>query len=229
MVITMTMTRKAASAVAPAACILAMGLCGGAQSAWGQGRTFGTYAATVKIAGTEVDGEARRVVYRAEVKMNIPVNDGNPSRTIIHIDGVSEPSAKVTLTQRDLEERNTSRNSDGQITSWKCQLAAPVTVPMLAAGVLNLDYRKWLYSMFVALTGVEEAPLRCVNSLSGLYTKGEAMSFFFGTTELDTIPHDTLALNDPARITAKYKLVPKGGMKGQYLLQDQEWGLVLKK
>jgi hypothetical protein len=59
-----------------------MGLCGGAQSAWGQGRTFGNYAATVKLAGTEVDGETRRVVYRAEVKMNIPVNDGNPSRAI---------------------------------------------------------------------------------------------------------------------------------------------------
>ena len=229
MVITMTMTRKATSAIAATACILAVGLCGGAQPAWGQGRTFGTYAATVRIAGTEVDGETRRVVYRAEVKMNIPVNDGNPSRAIISIDDVGEPSAKVTITQWDLEERNTSPNADGQITSWKCQLAAPVTVPMLATGVLNLDYRKRIYSMFVSLSGVEEAPLRCVNSRSGPYTKGESLLFFFGTTELDTIPHDALPLSDPARISAKFRLVPKGAMKGQFLPQDQEWELVLKK
>jgi hypothetical protein len=95
------------------------------------------------------------------------VNDGNPSRAIINIDDVSEPSAKVTITQWDLEERNAFPNADGQITSWKCRLAAPVTIPMLATGVLNLDYRKRSYSMFVALSGVEDAPLRCVHSRTG--------------------------------------------------------------
>jgi hypothetical protein len=161
--------------------------------------------------------------------MNIPVNDGNPLRAIINIDDVGEPSAKVTITQWDLEERNAFPNADGQITSWKCRLAAPVTVPMLATGVLNQDYRKRSYSMFLALSGVEDAPLRCVHSRTGPYTKGEALSFFFGTTELNTAPHDTLPLNDPARIAAKFKLVPKGEMKGQFLPQDQEWELVLKK
>jgi len=36
-------------------------------------------------------------------------------------------------------------------------------------------------------------------------------------------------LNAPARIAAKFKLVPKGEMKGRFLPQDQEWEFVLKK
>lgn len=223
------MTRQGSSLFALTVSSLAAGLVGCTIPAFGQSKTQGTYAATVKIAGTETGGDTKRVTYKAEVKMNIPVKDGNPSRAIINISDVDEPSAKVTISQWDLEERNADPNSDGKITSWKCRLAAPVTVPMSATGVLNLDYQKRVYSMFFALTAMEEVRLQCVNSRSGPYTQEEALGFFFGTTELDTIPHDALPMSDPARIAAKFTLVPKGEMKGQYLPQEQEWELVLGK
>jgi hypothetical protein len=225
----MSMTPQGSAVFALVACLFAAGLGGGTLPALGQSRTQGAYSATVKVAGTETGGETRRVVYKAEVKMNIPLTDGNQTRAIINVTDVDEPSAKVTISQWDLEERNASPNSDGKITSWKCRLTAPVTVPMMAAGVLNLDYRKRTYSMFLALTSMEDVPLSCVNSRTGPYTTEQAMGFFFGTTEIDTNPHDTLPLTDPARIAAKHTLVPKGEMKGQYLPQDQEWELVLKK
>ncbi|MBA3974221.1 MAG: hypothetical protein C0504_08400 [Candidatus Solibacter sp.] len=147
------------STVLSVAAILAAGFAGGTQPAWGQSKAHGTYMATVKIAGTEIGGETKRVACRAEVKMSIPVTDGNPSRAVININDMDEPSAKVTITQWDLEERNASANSAGQITSWKCRLAAPVTVPMGAAGVWNLNYGKRTYSMSVALGGVGDVRL----------------------------------------------------------------------
>lgn len=212
-----------------AAAILIFGLSTGPMPLWGQARTQGTYSATVKVSGTETRGDTRRVTYQAEIKMKIPVPGGNRSSAVIDISDVSAPSATVTVTQYNLEERNATPDSDGKITSWKCELAGPSTVPMMASGMLNLNYSKQNYSMYVSLVAIEETKLKCVNSRTGPYTRNETMGFFFGTTEPDSIPHDELPYKDAAQIAAKFRLVPKGAMKEKYLPQDQEWELTLVK
>lgn len=200
-----------------------------AGAGWGQTGKYGTYEGTIKISGTQTGGKTKQVKYGATIKINIPVNDGRTTSAVLDISDVSTPSATVTITQWDLEERNASPDSDGKITSWKCQLAGPATVPMMASGVLNLNHRGKNYSMFVSLVGMEEVPLKCVNSRTGPYNKAEAMGFFFGTSELDVIPPVELPLTNAARIAANHTLVPVSAMKGQYEPQQQEWELVLKK
>lgn len=195
---------------------------------WGQTGKHGTYEGTIKVSGTGTDGDTSRVNYSAIIKITIPVTDGSTSSAVIDISDVSKPSATVTVTRWDLEERNASADSDGKITSWKCQLAEPATVPMMASGVLNLNHRKKSYSMFVSLAPTEEVRLKCVNSRTGPYNTTGSPGVFFGTNELD-VTNIELPFTDAARITAQHTLVPQSGMKGRYLPQQQEWELVLKK
>lgn len=220
---------RTASAVVLKSVPLFAGLACMAGAGWGQAGKFGTYEGTVKVSGTETGGKTKVVKYGGTINIKIPVNDGSTSTAVIDISDVSKPSATVTITQWDIEDRNASPGMDGKITSWKCQLAGPATVPMMASGVLNLNHRKKTYSMFVALVGIEEVPMKCVNSRTGPYTGSEAMGFFFGTSELDVIPPVELPLTNVARITANHTLVPVSAMKGQYEPQQQEWELVLKK
>lgn len=208
---------------------LIVGLAGVAVPAHAQTKALGAYEGTVTVSGTETGGITRRVNYKATIKINMPVTDASPSSATLEIGDVREPSAMVTINQWDLEERNASPDSDGNITSWKCQLAAPATVPMLASGGVNIDYRKRTHSIFVAMSATEPVALNCVNSRSGPYKKSEILGFFFGTNEPDAVPYTELPFTTPARITANYTLVPRGAMKGQYLPQQQEWELILKK
>ena len=128
-------------------------------------------------------------MYEATIEIAIPVNDGSTSTKVLEISDVERPSGRVTVTKYELEERNSSPDSDGKYTSWKCSLGGPVTVPAMAQGVLDISPGAGSYSTYVALVSTEPVPLDCVNSRSGAYRKSEAMTFFFGTNEPSAIPY----------------------------------------
>jgi hypothetical protein len=197
-----------------------LAVAGGAQA---QGK-FGTYEGVVKITGTE-ESKTSKLAYRADVKIAMPMTDAS----MAEIGDVDKPSAVATITQWDLDERNAGPDSDGKITSWKCKLAAPVTVPMNAQGVLNVDKSAKKHSMFVAVVGLKPIPLNCVNTRSGPYKTTKAAGFAFGTNEPGAVPYNELPFADASRLSAKYKLVPTSQGPGRKIAIDQEWDFALRK
>jgi hypothetical protein len=220
------MTRKR-SMERTAFVIAAAVACAGIQSAaHAQSGKLGAYTGVVSVAGAAIEKHSK-VDFRATIKVSLPVTSRNEGSTRAEADDVDKPSATATITQWELEARNASPDSDGKITSWKCSLVAPTEVPMNASGALDVDHRTKKHSMFVALVAAKPIPLKCVNSRSGAYKQSESVSLFFGTSEPDLMPANALPFADPARLTAKYKLVPAGSMKGQYGPVDMEWDLRL--
>lgn len=198
--------------------------CAGAAHA--QGGKLGAYTGTVSVSGSEIEKHSK-VDFRATIKVSLPVASRNETSTRAEVDDVDKPSATATITQWELEARNASPDSDGKITSWKCSLVAPTDVPMNASGALDVDHRTKKHSMFVALVSTKPIPLKCVNSRSGAYKEAGPVSLFFGTSEPDLMPANALPYADPARLVAKYKLVPAGAMKERYGPVDMEWDLRL--
>jgi len=190
---------------------------------------YGTYSGTVKVSGTEIGGVRKNVRYAATIQITVPVNDGGSSSAMLEISDVDKPSATVTVTQYDLEGRDSEPDSDGKITSWKCTLAGSATVPAIAQGVLNLDYSKKTHSGYISTVTTKPVPMNCVNSRSGPYKHSEPLNFFFGTNEPDVMPYKELPFTDAARLAAKYTLVPQSAMKGRFGPQSQEWEFLLKK
>jgi hypothetical protein len=203
-----------------------MGVASALAPASGQNVMQGTYAATVKVSGTETQGKTKKIAYEAEIRLDLPFKSASSFSIISEVDTAPQPSAKVLITKWSLEERNASPDSDGKITSWKCELAAPTTVKAQASGNFGLNYREKKYSMFVAVTSVDMIPVNCVNSRSGPYKDETVPGFFFGTNEPDN--RNELPYTDPAQIRATYTLVPNASMKDQYLPQAQTWTLIRK-
>jgi len=202
--------------------------CAGAPTAvLAQGGKLGAYTGVVSVSGSEIQKHSK-VDFRATVKVSLPVESRKEDATRAEAGDVEKPSAVATITQWDLEARNASPDSDGKITSWKCSLAAPTDVPMNAQGALDVDHRAKKYSMFVALVSTKPIPLKCVNSRSGAYKDTKMVGLFFGTSEPELIPANAQPYADPARLTAKYKLVPAASMKGRYGPVDMEWDLRLR-
>ena len=208
-----------------AAAVACAGIAGAAHAQAGK---LGAYSGTVSVSGSEI-GKHSKTDFRATIKVSLPVASRNASSTRAEADDVDKPSATATITQWELEARNASPDSDGKITSWKCSLVAPTDVPMNASGALDVDHRTKKHSMFVALVSTKPIPLTCVNSRSGAYKKTESVGLFFGTSEPDLMPANALPYADPARLAAKYKLVPASSMKGRYGPVDMEWDLRLGK
>lgn len=188
----------------------------------------GVYKAKVKVSGVQAESEnaTRRVTYAAEIEIGIPVTRRRSSSALFEVNDVAEPSAAVTVTQWSLEERNATPDSDGKITSWRCELASPAELHMFASGSLDLNYTRGTYSMYVSLVPTEEVKLNCENSRTGPYKQLEALGFFFGTHNPSAAEHRELPFQDAAHIKGGYTLMPEE-LGGQYLWQEQEWELVL--
>ena len=207
-------------------CSLAMAAMVFAVAAQAQGNKLGTYSGTVVVSGTEI-GKFSKATFAATINIAMPLTSGNARSAMAEISDVDKPSATATITQWDLEARNSGPDSDGKITSWTCKLAAPVTVPMNASGVLNVDFSAKKYSMFVALASLKSMALNCVNSRSGPYKDNKGVALYFGTNEPDVLPYKELPFADPLRLAAKYTLVPVSAMKGQAGPLQQEWDFKL--
>jgi hypothetical protein len=215
-----TRWQQRATLVAAIACTII------ATPAQAQGSKLGTYSGTVVVSGTEI-GKFSKTTYSARIEITLPLTTGDARSAMAEIGDVDKPSAKGTITQWDLEARNSGPDSDGKITSWTCKLAAAVTVPMNASGVLNVDFSAKKYSMFVALAGLKPIALNCVNSRSGAYKDSKAVGLAFGTNPPDVLPYKELPFADPMRLAAKYTLEPIGAMKGRAGPLVQEWDFKL--
>jgi len=212
-----------AVAVSAALALPAGGLIGSARA---QGKKLGAYVGTVTLSGTEF-ADGGTVIFRATLKVNMPVTSANDRSVRAEVDDVDKPSATALISQWDMTGKNASPDSDGKVTSWKCSLAKPTEVPMNGSGALEVNLAKKTHSMFVALTSLRTIPLKCVNSRSGSHNQDRAVSLFFGTSEPDVLPWKELPFADAGRLAATYRLVPVSQMKGRYGPVDLEWDLRL--
>jgi hypothetical protein len=192
-----------------------------------QSGKLGTYAGTATVSFSEL-GKETRADYRGVVTIAIPITSRNSSSAMAEISDIDKPSATARITHLESSWKGTVPESDGKTSSWSCKLAAPTEVPMNAQGTLNVDYKRKTHSLFIALVSTRPVPLNCVNSRSGPYKKQEMVSLFLATNE----PGDAwkeLPFTDPARLAAKFTMMPGAQMKGRYSPIEQEWDFRLQR
>lgn len=189
-----------------------------------QSGKLGAYAGTINVSGTEIGPQ---VIYRATVKLSLPVTERN-SRSIT-ADFLTEdaPNASVLISQWDSSFKEKSADSDGKFSSWTCALAAPVEIPMKPTGILTVDLDKKKHELSLTLLSTQEVAFNCVHSRSGAYKKKQAVSLYIGTGAPGMQSMTQLPFSDAARLSAKYTLMPTTETKGKYGPIVQEWDLRL--
>lgn len=172
-----------------------------------QSGKLGVYTGTVAVSGTITENRGKET-YHADVKISLPLTEGNDRSAMADMSDVDKPSATALITQWDVAGKETVPDQrDGKLDSWHCSIAGPTEVPMNASGVLNVDYRAKTHSMSIALVSTKTIPLKCAHSRTGPYKKDMAVSLVIGTTVMGE-PFKELPFADPARLAATYKLVP---------------------
>jgi len=201
----------------------AIGVAGWAPDSHAQAGKHGAYAGTAKITYSE-GTPPNHVLYRADVKITIPLT----SATMGELDDVDKPSATARITHIETSQRDTAPDSGGKINTVTCKLAAPVEVPLMAQGTLNLNPRKKTYWMYIALIATKPAKIDCVHSRSGAFRRDHLVGMAMGTHEVG-IATAVLPFTDPARLVAKHSMVPGPGMKSKAARVEQEWDLQLRR
>ncbi len=187
--------------------VVTMGCVGITDEAQAKSGKLGVYTGTVAVSGTITENRGKET-YHAEVKLSLPLTDGDDRSAMAEISDVDKPSATALITQWEVAGKETVPDErDGKLDSWHCSIAAPTEVPMNASGVLNLDYRAKTHSMSIVLLSTKTVPLNCTHSRTGPYKKDQGVSLVIGTTVMGE-PFKELPFADPARLAATYKLVP---------------------
>ena len=201
----------------------AVGLAAWAPLLHAQAGKHGTYAGTAKLTYSE-GTPPNHLLYRAEVKIAIPLT----SATMGELDDVDKPSASAKITHIETSQRDSSPDSGGKINTVTCKLAAPVEVPLMTQGTLNLIPGKKTYWMYIALIATKPVKLDCVHSRSGAHKRDHLVGMAMGTHEIG-IAETVLPYADPARLAAKHSMVAGPGMKSKAAKVEQEWDLQLKR
>ena len=198
--------RSASHALALA--VISMACFGITDEAQAKSGKLGVYAGTVAVSGTETVNRGKET-YHADVKISLPLTDGNERSAMAEISDVDKPSATALFAQWEVNGKETVPDErDGKLDTWHCSLAAPTEVPMNVSGALTLDYSKKTYSMSFAMVSVmKQIPLKCTHSRTGAYKQDRSVSLVIGTTVMGE-QFVELPYTDPARLAATYKLMP---------------------
>lgn len=210
------LTRWVATALAMAAASPAMVLA--------QTGKLGAYSGTITVSGTEVSPQ---VTFRATVKVTLPITARDARSITADFLSGEAPHASVLLSQWDSSFKEKSAESDGKFSSWTCALAAPVEIAMTPTGILDVNLAKKNHELSLTLLSTQEVAFNCVHSRSGPYKKKSGLALYIGTGAPGEQGATPLPFSDPARLSAKYTLMPTAQTKGQYGPIVQEWDLRL--
>lgn len=189
-----------------------------------QKKSLGAYEGTFQVSGSERDPV---VTYKATVKVKLPVTERTADAINVDLLGGDGPPATVKVTQWDYFHREKSADSSGTFVETKCTLAAPVEVPAMLTGVLNVDLRKKNYSMSLTVMPTKEMPVTCSSTRQKSFKKNQGLGFAMGTGAPGMQADKPLPLTDPARLAAKFTMdasKQSGGAVGPVV---QEWDLKL--
>jgi len=183
---------------------------------------LGAYTGTISVSGTEVSPQ---VVFRATVKVNLPVTERDSRSVSADFLSGEAPNASVLLSQWDVSYKEKSADSDGKFSSWTCALAAPVEITMKPTGILNVDLDKKKHELSLTLLSTQDVAFNCVHSRSGPFKKKQGVALYIGTGAPGMQGLAPQPFADAARLNAKYTLMPTAETKGQYGPIVQEWDL----
>ena len=188
-----------------------------------QGKS-GAYIGTFEVSGTERDPQ---VTYTATVKVNLPVT----RRTADAIEAdflAGEATATVKVTQYEYFNKEKSADSSGHFQETRCSLAAPMEVPAMATGVLNVDLRKKKYDMSLVIMPTKEFVVNCTSTRgTPKFKRNQGVGIALGTGAPGEQAEKPQPLSDPARLAAKYTMDAarqSGGAVGPVV---QTWDLKL--
>ncbi len=185
---------------------------------------FGAYSGTINVSGTEINPQVR---YRASVKISLPVTQHDESSARADFLSGEAPSATVLISQWDESFKEKFEDSDGKFSSWTCSLAAPIEVPMMPTGVLNVDLKGKKHALSIILSSTKDVAFNCMDSRSGAYKKKQGVGLYIGTGTPGMQDETQLPFSDAARLNASYTLMPTADTKGQLGPIIQEWDLRL--
>lgn len=185
---------------------------------------LGVYSGTIELSGTRVDPQ---VSYRASAKVVLPVSDRDDSSITAEFLSGEAPNARVSISEWEESHTEKFADMDGKFNSWKCSLAAPAEVEMTTTGVLNVDLDAKTHMLSVTFLSTETLAFNCVHSRSGPYQKDEGIVLSGGTGLPGMQWEHPLPFSDPARLSAKYTLMPTADTKDEYGPIVQEWDLRL--
>lgn len=189
-----------------------------------QAGKLGAYSGTINVSGTEISPQ---VVYRATVKVTLPVTERDSSSITSDFITEDAPNASVLVSQWDSSFTEKSADSDGKFSSWSCTLAAPVEVSMKPTGILDVDLSKKNHALSLTLLSTQDVAFNCVHSRSGAYKKKQEITLYIGTGGPGAQGKSPLPFSDAGRLSAKYTLMPTAQTKGKYGPIVQEWDLRL--
>lgn len=202
---------------------LAAALAFTAPAAHAQKKSLGAYEGTFQVSGSERDP---KVTYTATIKIKLPVTER--SADAINVDVLAgDAPATVKVTQWDYFHREKSADSSGTFVETKCTLAAPVELPAMVTGVLNVDLRKKNYAMSLTLMPTKEMPVTCSSTRQKSFKKNHGLAFAVGTGAPGMQGEAPQKLSDPARLAAKFTMDPSKQSGGAIGPVVQEWDLKL--
>jgi hypothetical protein len=189
-----------------------------------QKKALGAYAGTFEVSGSERDP---KVTYKATVKVNLPVTERTAGAINADFLAGDGPPATIKVTHWDYFHREKSADSSGTFVETRCALAAPVEIPAMVMGVLNVDLRKKNYSMSLTLTPTKEIPVNCSSTRRKSFKKNQGIGFALGTGAPGMQSETPLPLSDPARLAAKFTMDASTQSQGAVGPVVQEWDLKL--
>lgn len=174
-----------------------------------------------QCVGTEIEPQVR---YRASVKISLPVTQHDESSATAEFLSGEAPSATVLISQWDESFKGKFEDSDGKFRSWTCSLAAPIEVPMMPTGVLNVDLKGKKHALSITLLSTKDVAFNCMHSRSGAYKKKQGVSLYIGTGTPGMQYETQLPFSDAARLNASYTLMPTADTKGQLgpIIQERD-------
>ena len=196
-----------------------------AVTAHGQGAgKLGAYAGTFEVTGSERDP---KITYKATVKVNLPVTKRDASTIEADFNAGEAPPATIKVTQYDYFKREKSADSSGHFTETTCKLAAPVEVPAMVIGIVDVDLRKKNYTMSLVVNSMKQVAMNCTATRGAPYKKSEGIGIALGTGAPGMQGDSPQPLSDPARLAAKFSMDPskQGGANLGPIVQ--EWDLKL--
>lgn len=185
---------------------------------------LGAYTGVFEVTGSERDPN---VTYKATVKVNLPVTKRDASMIEADFLAGEAPAATIKVTQWDYFHREKSADSSGHFTETKCSLAAPVEVPAMVMGVVNVDLAKKNYAMSLVVNSTKQVAMNCTATRGAPYKKSQGVGMALGTGAPGMQFDSPQRLSDPARLAAKFSMDPskQGGARLGPVVQ--EWDLKL--
>lgn len=196
------LARMVAMTVVAAVCC-----CGLAQAQSGK---LGAYTGTIQVSGIQVSPQTS---YSAQVKVSLPVTERDGSSVTAEFLAGEAPNASVLISTWSISHKEKSADSDGKFSSWTCSLAKPEEIQMTPTGVLNVDLKTRKHALSLTLLSTTDIAFNCNHSRSGPFKKKQGVSLYIGTGAPGVHFETQLPFSDPARLSAKYTLLPTAATK----------------